>query len=152
MTSKIISTLPKNDNSCGWIKQLPSRRSNPSLSGEQHADWVVLGAGYTGLAAARQLSILHPQARIILLEGQNAGEGSSSRNSGFLVDSILNEGHFSASDLEDYRKKYVIKHAGVEAVQRLVTELNIDCDLETKGKFHATADKTHEKKLLIFRV
>ena len=99
MNSKIISTLPKNDNSCGWITQLPTRQSQPSLSGEQYADWVVLGAGFTGLAAARQLSMLNPRARIILLEGQNAGEGSSSRNSGFLVDSILNEGHFSASDI-----------------------------------------------------
>jgi len=150
MAAKIISTQPKNDNSCGWIKQLPPRRSRPSLSGEQHADWVVLGAGYTGLTAARQLSILHPQSRIILLEGQNAGEGSSARNSGFLVDSILNEGHFSASNLEEYRKKYDIKHAGVEAVQRLVAELDIDCDLEANGKIHATAVKDHEKKLLNF--
>ena len=70
----------------------------------------MLGASYTGLAAARQLSILHPQSRIILLEGQNAGEGSSARNSGFLVDSILNEGHYSASNLEEYRKKYDIKN------------------------------------------
>ena len=71
MAGKIISTLPKNDNSCGWIKQLPSRQSRPYLSSEQHADWVVLGGGYTGLAAARQLSILHPKSRIILLEGNS---------------------------------------------------------------------------------
>ena len=104
MEAKIISTLPKNDNSCDWIKQLPPRQSRPYLSSEQHADWVVFGGGYTGLSAARQLSILHPQSCIILLEGQNAGEGSSARNSRFLVDSILNEGHFSASNLEKYRK------------------------------------------------
>ena len=73
MAAKIISTLPKNDNSCGWIKQLLSPRNRHFLSGEQHADWVELGEDYTGLAAAWQLSILHPQSRIILLEGQNAG-------------------------------------------------------------------------------
>ena len=83
MVAKIISTLPKNDKSCGWIKQLPSRQNRPYLSSEQRADWVVLGGGYTGLSAARQLSILHPQSCIILLEGQNAGEGSSARNSDF---------------------------------------------------------------------
>jgi len=59
MAAKIISTQPKNDNSCGWMKQLPPRRSRPFLSGEQHADWVVPGASYTGLTAARQLSILY---------------------------------------------------------------------------------------------
>ena len=86
MAAKIISTLPKNDNICGWIKQLPSRQSRPYLSSEHYTDWVVFGGGYTGLSVARQLSILHPQSRIILLEGKNAGEGSSARNSGFLVD------------------------------------------------------------------
>ena len=150
MITKNILTLPKNDNTCGWIKQLPLRRGQPPLSGKLHADWVVLGAGYTGLATARQLSILHPQARIILLEGQNAGEGSSGRNSGFLVDSILNEGHFSASGLAEYRKKYEIKHAGVLAVRQLVTELGIDCDLEASGKYHCTALKSNEKKLKNF--
>ena len=88
MTAKIISTLPKNDDSCGWIKQLPRRRAQPALSGKQHADWVVLGAGFTGLAAAKQLALLHPEARIIVLEAEQAGEGSSARNSGFLVISM----------------------------------------------------------------
>jgi len=150
MTAKIISDLPKNDEGCGWIKQLPPRRAQPALSGKQHADWVVLGAGFTGLAAARQLALLHPQARIVVLEAERAGEGSSARNSGFLVDSTLNEGHYSAAGLEIYRRKYQIKCAGVLAVRRLVDNLGINCDLEAKGKIHCTAVKSHEKKILNF--
>ncbi len=150
MTAKIISDLPKNDEGCGWIKQLPPRRAQPALSGKQHADWVVLGAGFTGLAAARQLALLHPQARIVVLEAERAGEGSSARNSGFLVDSTLNEGHYSAAGLEIYRIKYQIKCAGVSAVRRLVDDLGINCDLEAKGKIHCTAVKSHEKKILNF--
>ena len=150
MTTKIISTLPNNDDSCGWIKQLPPRRAQPALSGKKHADWVVLGAGFTGLAAARQLALLHPEARIIVLEAEQAGEGSSARNSGFLVDSTLNEGHYSAAGLELYRRKYEVKRAGVLAVQRLVDDLSINCDLEAKGKIHCTAVKSHEKKILNF--
>ena len=150
MTVKIISVLPKNDEGCGWIKQLPPRRAQPALSGKQHADWVVLGTGFTGLAAARQLALLHPQARIVVLEAERAGEGSSARNSGFLVDSTLNEGHYSAAGLEIYRRKYQIKCAGVLAVRRLVDDLGINCDLEAKGKIHCTAVKSHEKKILNF--
>ena len=150
MTAKIISDLPKNDEGCGWIKQLPPRRAQPALSGKQHADWVVLGAGFTGLAAARQLALLHPQARIVVLEAERAGEGSSARNSGFLVDSTLNEGHYSAAGLEIYRRKYQIKCAGVLAVRRLVDDLGINCDLEAKGKIHCTAVKSHEKKIINF--
>lgn len=150
MTAKIISALPKNDEGCGWIKQLPPRRARPALSGKQHADWVVLGAGFTGLAAARRLALLHPQARIVVLEAERAGEGSSARNSGFLVDSTLNEGHYSAAGLEIYQRKYQIKRAGVLAVRRLVDDLGINCDLEAKGKIHCTAVKSHEKKILNF--
>ena len=150
MTAKIISALPKNDEGCGWIKQLPPRRAQPALSGKQHADWVVLGGGFTGLAAARQLALLHPQARIVVLEAERAGEGSSARNSGFLVDSTLNEGHYSAAGLELYQRKYQIKRAGVLAVRRLVDDLGINCDLEAKGKIHCTAVKSHEKKILNF--
>jgi len=150
MTAKIISALPKNDEGCGWIKQIPPRRAQPALPGKQHADWVVLGAGFTGLAAARQLALLHPQARIVVLEAERAGEGSSARNSGFLVDSTLNEGHYSAAGLELYQRKYQIKRAGVLAVRRLVDDLGINCDLEAKGKIHCTAVKSHEKKILNF--
>ncbi len=150
MTAKIILALPKNDEGCGWIKQLPPRRARPALSGKQHADWVVLGSGFTGLAAARRLALLHPQARIVVLEAERAGEGSSARNSGFLVDSTLNEGHYSAAGLEIYQRKYQIKRAGVLAVRRLVDDLGINCDLEAKGKIHCTAVKSHEKKILNF--
>ncbi|MEC8980543.1 MAG: FAD-dependent oxidoreductase, partial [SAR324 cluster bacterium] len=72
------------------------------------------------------------------------------RNSGFLVDSTLNEGHYSAAGLEIYQRKYQIKRAGVLAVRRLVDDLGINCDLEAKGKIHCTAVKSHEKKILNF--
>jgi len=85
-----------------------------------------------------------------VLEAERAGEGSSARNSGFLVDSTLNEGHYSAAGLELYQRKYQIKRAGVLAVRRLVDDLGINCDLEAKGKIHCTAVKSHEKKILNF--
>jgi hypothetical protein len=86
MTAKIISTLPKNDDSCGWIKQLPPRQAQHALSGKQHTDWVLLRAGLSGLAAGSQLTPLHPEARIIVLEAEQAREDSSAKNSRFLVD------------------------------------------------------------------
>jgi len=47
------------------------------LKGEQNAGWVVAGAGVTGLAAARRLAELAPEARIILLEQYRVGYGAS---------------------------------------------------------------------------
>ena len=49
----------------------------------------IIGAGYTGLSAARKLGQLHPNQKIILIDAQLAGEGASSRNSGYLVDTRL---------------------------------------------------------------
>ena len=52
---------------------------------------MIIGAGFTGLSAARKLAELHPEKEIILADAQLAGEGASSRNSGYLVDTTLND-------------------------------------------------------------
>ena len=43
-------------------------------------------------------------ADIILVDAQIAGEGASSRNSGYLVDTTLNDGFTSDKDLNNYKK------------------------------------------------
>jgi glycine/D-amino acid oxidase-like deaminating enzyme len=50
------------------------------------ADFLVIGAGFAGLAAAHRLSQLNPEARIVLLEARRVGEGPAGRNSGFMID------------------------------------------------------------------
>ena len=50
------------------------------------ADWLVIGAGFAGLAAARRLRQLHPEASIALLEARRIAEGPVGRNSGFMID------------------------------------------------------------------
>ncbi|RVC51777.1 hypothetical protein EN759_39450, partial [Mesorhizobium sp. M00.F.Ca.ET.038.03.1.1] len=62
-----VKRLPANDSTGGWLSQLPERSTRPTLNGTQKADWVVVGAGYTGMAAARQLATLKSRERIILL-------------------------------------------------------------------------------------
>ena len=45
-----------NDNCCTWIKQLTARDYVKSLRHDLHCDYLIIGAGYTGLSAARKLS------------------------------------------------------------------------------------------------
>jgi gamma-glutamylputrescine oxidase len=52
----------------------------PSLSGEHTADICIVGAGYTGLAAA--LEAATGGARVIVLEAESVGFGASGRNGG----------------------------------------------------------------------
>ena len=70
----------------GWYAILPPPPPAKRLKGQQVADWVVVGAGVTGLAAARRLAELAPEARIILLDEYRVGYGASGRNSGFIID------------------------------------------------------------------
>ena len=87
-----------NDNCCSWINDLSLRQNIKTLENES-CDWLIIGAGYTGLSAARKLSQLLPN-KATLVDAQLAGEASS-RNSGYLVDTTLNDGFTSNNDLEN---------------------------------------------------
>ena len=78
-----------NDTSCSWINDLDRRSNIKFLDKDKSCDWLIVGAGYTGLSAARKLSELHPNQKIIIVDAQLAGEGASGRNSGYLVDTPL---------------------------------------------------------------
>lgn len=147
MNSKI---LPENDNTCGWSKTIASRVPCASVVGDINTDWLVVGAGYTGLSGARELALLHPNKHIVLIDAQQAGEGASARNSGYLVDSTLNDGHLSETGLSAYQQKYQLNRAGLEATKRLVQQHKIQCDWSEIGKIHATARVKNEQKLQRF--
>ena len=94
-----------NDKSCSWVSDLNPRRNIKNLNKDDYSEWLIVGAGYTGLSAARKLGQLYPNQKIILVDAQLAGEGASSRNSGYLVDTTLNDGFISNKKLENYKKK-----------------------------------------------
>ena len=105
-----------NDNSCSWINDLSLRNNIVTLSSDLDCEWLIIGAGYTGLSAARKLGQLYPNQKILLVDSQLAGEGASSRNSGYLVDTTLNDGFTSNKELDNYKKKADIYKLGIDAV------------------------------------
>ena len=94
-----------NDNFCSWINDLNLRENIKSLEKELSVNWLIVGAGFTGLSAARKLGEIFPKEKIIIVDAQLAGEGASSRNSGYLVDTTLNDGFNSNKELDNYKKK-----------------------------------------------
>ena len=85
----------KNDKTCSWINDLNPRSNIKVLQKNEDCEWLIIGAGFTGLSAARKLGQLYPKQKIFIVDAQLAGEGASSRNSGYLVDTTLNDGFTS---------------------------------------------------------
>ena len=136
-----------NDNGCNWVKDLAPRNNIKILASDLDCEYLIVGAGYTGLSAARKLGQLYPNQKILLVDAQLAGEGASSRNSGYLVDTTLNDGFTSNKELDNYKKKANIYKLGIKAVKRFIKEHQVDCDWNESGKYFASS-KLEDKKIL----
>ena len=68
---------PLNDKNCFWINDLFKRENINELKNNNECEWLIVGAGYTGLSAARKLGHLCFGQKIILVDAQLAGEGAS---------------------------------------------------------------------------
>ena len=139
-----------NDNSCSWIKDLTPRSNIKSLQSKEECDWLIIGAGYTGLSAARKLGQLNRNQKILLVDAQLAGEGASSRNSGYLVDTTLNDGFTSNKEINNYKKKINIYDLGIRTVKKFINEYQVDCDWNDCGKFFASSKLEDENNLVCF--
>ena len=139
-----------NDNNCSWINDLISRTNIETLQSNEDCEWLIIGAGYTGLSAARKLGQLYPNQKIILIDSQLAGEGASSRNSGYLVDTTLNDGFTSNKELDNYKKKTDIYDLGINTIKKFISEYQVDCDWNECGKYFASSKKEDENILRNF--
>ena len=139
-----------NDNSCYWINDLNKRQIIQELTEDKSCEWLIVGAGFTGLSAARKLSQIHPGQKIIIVDAQLAGEGASGRNSGYLVDTTLNDGFTSNKELSNYKNKTDIYQLGIDSVKRFIKEYQVDCDWNEAGKYFASSNLKDEKILINF--
>lgn len=138
-----VRLLPNDDETCGWIRALPERPPPRRLDGDMDVDWAILGAGFTGLAAARRLAELLPGARIVVVDAQRAGEGASGRNSGFVVDVSTSRAGTDPGADEEYRRKHQLNMAGIAALRERVEAHRIDCQWGEVGKYHCAADEAN---------
>ncbi|WP_020591510.1 NAD(P)/FAD-dependent oxidoreductase [Kiloniella laminariae] len=86
MTVYKAKRLPRHSGLAAWRDILPPQMPGAALEHDLTADFVVVGAGFAGLSAARRLSQLNPGARIVVLEAGALAEGAAGRNSGFMID------------------------------------------------------------------
>jgi len=130
------------DNICGWIAQAGNAPARGRLSGAQKADWLVIGAGITGLSAAHNLAQLHPEARIVVVDRQSAAQGASARNSGFVVahEHPTDNELIGAAGFAGFEVDTAISRAASEEVRQRIARHAIDCDFRDSGYFFAVND------------
>ncbi|KFX69890.1 hypothetical protein TMS3_0110275 [Pseudomonas taeanensis MS-3] len=143
--------LPQDDGHCGWYETLPPAPPSTPLRGTVQADWVVLGAGYAGLAAARRLAELQPDASIALIDAKRVGFGAAGRNSGFMVDLPHDlTSHSYTSSQEADHKIIRLSRGAIDYTREIVQRHGIQCDWREQGKLHGAANERGSQALAEF--
>ena len=142
-----IARLPVTDKTNGWSAILPRRDPNPPLAGDVAADWIVLGAGYAGLAAARRLAENCPDQEIALIDAGAVGENASGRNSGFAIDLPHNVGS-SLDELEGSHRFMRLARAAIAHLENEVEANGIPCDWSRDGKYHTAVSPRGVREVL----
>lgn len=89
------------------------------LSGSQQCDVAIIGAGFTGLAAALELASEH-HLDVRVLEAASPGWGASGRNGGFACigsHKLPYETMIATYGLEDAKRFYAVMREAVEVVR-----------------------------------
>lgn len=159
-TVLIHNSRPLKNNPYWWDTLTKARHKE--VKGEQFRpgarfDVAVVGGGYTGLAAARQLA--RSGASVIVLERGAIGDGASSRNAGQVLTGlklepatlVANYGESRARELFDLSRQAIVE------LERLVADEQIDCELQRTGHLQAAAKPSHfeafrEEQALLARV
>ena len=142
---------PRDETASGWYEILPAPAPARPLEEDLSADWVVVGAGFAGLAAARRLTQLREGEKIVVIDAQRIGWGSAGRNSGFMID-LPHElkSHSYAGDLEPDRKQIRMNRAGIAYAREAAEDYGLGAHVKPCGKYHGATDGNGLKALRDF--
>ncbi|MGH6934417.1 MAG: NAD(P)/FAD-dependent oxidoreductase [Dongiaceae bacterium] len=136
-----IDVLPRDPRPSGWYAMLPPPAPAKELVGRQVADWVVVGAGFAGLAAARRLGELAPNSRIALIDAQRVGLGASGRNSGFIIDLPHGSDTSSVKGRDENLRTLRLNRFAIAWLHELIEKHQIRCDWARRGKYQIAASE-----------
>ncbi|MDH5212763.1 MAG: FAD-binding oxidoreductase [Gammaproteobacteria bacterium] len=129
---------------------MPPHEAGNALCDDTRCDLAIVGAGYTGLAAARQWARHAPDDRIVVLESSEIGEGNPGRNSGFMLEiSLANDA--DAQQVERMRRCNQLIAQTMEEMREIVEIAAIDCDLIRSGTYRAAAGNSGRRALDQYR-
>ena len=127
-----------------WLDSALRPEPAQPLTGDQTADLVVVGAGYTGLWTALLAKDADPSRDVVLLEARETGWAASGRNGGFCAASLTHGVHNGLARFPDEMAD--LDRLGAEnldAIEKTVREEGIDCSFERSGEL-AVATERHQ--------
>lgn len=113
-----------------------------------HYDVAVIGAGFTGLGAARKLA--KDGTSVVVLEAQTVGFGASGRNGGHLNNGLAHSFGAACSRFgnETAIAMYRTFDDGIETIERIIAEEGIACDFRRSGKLKLASKPQHMDEIV----
>ena len=136
-----VSRLPKDTGPAVWNAILDDPLPPAPLDEEVSAEWLVIGAGFAGLAAARRLAQNNPGDRIVVLDAVRLGEGPIGRNSGFMIDlpHVLTSGDYTGAEGSDQTEAWA-NRAAIDFALETAREFGLpDEAIAIRGKINGAA-------------
>ncbi len=118
--------LPRDPGVSGWKAILPDGRYYPPLEADTNCDWLIIGAGFAGLSAARRLTQLRPDDGIMVIDATRLGQGPAGRNSGFMIDlpHELSSDDYTSS-LDNDRQQIAFNRRAIAFAKDVADEYNL---------------------------
>jgi glycine/D-amino acid oxidase-like deaminating enzyme len=130
-----------------WL-DIPYQPGRP-LAGEHETDVAIIGGGFTGMASAYFIKRRFPEKRVIVLESEFIGFGSSGRNSGIgthlLGHNVLSI--LKSKGVEQTAALHRLSASALSLLDQLIEEHAIDCDCEHTGML-VVAETDRQLRLL----
>jgi glycine/D-amino acid oxidase-like deaminating enzyme len=126
-----------------WLSTVEMPASDAARPLPDVVDVAVIGAGFTGLSAARTLA--KRGARVAVLESETIGWGASSRNGGMVLTGMklgVNQ-LISMYGRERTRRMYAASLASIDCVEQIVGEEGIDCNFVRCGHLEVACKRKH---------
>ena len=126
-----------------WLTTVEMPSADASRPLPERVDVAVIGAGFTGLSAARTLA--KRGANVAVVETETIGWGASSRNGGMVLSGMK----LGVSKLismygrELTRQMYAASLASMDCVEQIVREERIDCDFARCGHLEVACKQKH---------
>jgi glycine/D-amino acid oxidase-like deaminating enzyme len=126
-----------------WLTTAQFPTTDPACPLPEVVDVAVIGAGFTGLSAARTLA--KRGAKVAVLESETIGWGASSRNGGMVLTGMklgVNQ-LISKYGREPTRRMYAASLASIDCVEQIVQEEKIECDFRRCGHLEVACKQKH---------